>query len=75
MDDKMSVELAKKASGVMFTAIVGMAPNVQLEATTMLLKALFMASVKKEHRLSVFNTTVQQMRKDIKEHMETGVAK
>lgn len=75
MDDKTKIDMAKRASGTMFTTMVGLPPEVQLEAAILLLKALFMAVVKKEHRLSMFNTVMQRVKKEIKDHLETGVAK
>lgn len=75
MENAAKIDMAKKASGVMFTTMAGMPPEVQLEASILLLKALFMATVKKEHRLSVFNTVMQRVKKEIKEHLKTGVAK
>lgn len=75
MDDKTKIDMAKRASVVMFTTMAGMPPDVQLEASILLLKALFMATVKKEHRLSVFNSVVQRVKKEIKDHLETGVVK
>lgn len=75
MDDKIKIAMATRASSTMFATMAGMPADVQLEAAILLLKALFMATVKKEHRLGMFSDVMRRVKKEIKEHLETGVVK
>lgn len=47
--------------------------NVRLEAVLLLVKAFFMATVKPEHRIGMFNTVMQKIRKELQAHLKTGV--
>lgn len=75
MDDKIKIAMATRASSTMYSTMAGLPPDVQLEAAIFLLKALFMAVVKPEKRLSMFNDVMRRVKKEIKEHLETGVVK
>lgn len=68
-------EMAKEAAKVMNKVLGAVPENVRLEAALLLVKALFMASVKPEHRIGMFNSVVQKMRKELQEHLKTGVIK
>lgn len=75
MDDATKIEMAKRASSTMFTTMAGMPPEIQLEASILLFKSLMMATVKPTHRISLFNSVVQRLRKEIQDHLKTGVVK
>lgn len=73
LSDAQKIEMAKKAAAIMFTSMVGIPQEVQLEASILLVKSLFMSSVKATHRISLFNSVVQRLRKQLQEHLKTGV--
>lgn len=72
MNDAQKIAIAKRAAGTMFTTMAGIPAEIQLEAAILLTKSLFMAGVKPENRISLFNSVVQKMRKELQEHLKTG---
>lgn len=44
--------------------------EVQIEAAILLLKSMFMGQVKPEHRISLFNSVVIKVRKELQEHLK-----
>ena len=75
MDDKVKIDMAKKAASTMFMAMSGMPPDVQLEATILLLKSLMMSVVKPDQRLGLFKSITVRLRNEIRDHLKTGVVK
>jgi hypothetical protein len=58
LSDEQKIEMAKKAAAVMFQSMVGIPQEVQLEAVILLMKALFMSSVRATYRISLYNSVV-----------------
>ena len=71
--DAQKMEMAKKAAAVMFTSVAGVPSEIQLEASIILLRSLFMSHVRATHRLSLFSSVVQRLRKELKDNLQTGV--
>ena len=74
LTDAQKVEMAKKAASVMFTSVSGVPGEIQLEASILLMKSLFMSHVRDTHRISLFNSVVIKLRKELQDHLKTGVA-
>lgn len=70
MDHDAKMKLATEASKVMFSTMAGVPSDVQLEAALILVKSLFMASVKPQYRANMFNQVFARMRKEIKASAE-----
>jgi len=73
--DQRRREIAKAAAKLMNNMLSQLPEDVRLEAALLLVRALFMVGVKQEHRIGMFNSTMQQMRKELQEHIKTGVVK
>ena len=67
--------IAKATAKMLFSSMAGMPQEIRLEATLILVKSLFMESVKSEHRMRLFSSVMQKMRAEIREHIKTGVVK
>ncbi len=72
MDDAQKMAIAKRAAAAMFSSMAGMPSEVQLEASLILTKALFMGTVQQDKRIMLFNSVVQKMRKELQQHIKTG---
>ena len=70
--DKQKIAMARRAASTMFATMTGVPSEIQLEASIHLMRALFIANVKPTHRISLFNSVVQRIRQEIKEHLKTG---
>lgn len=70
ISNEQKIALAKKAAGVMQMSMAGIPGDVQLEAVLVLVKAQFMASVKPEHRLGLFNSVMARMKAEIRLDLE-----
>lgn len=66
LTDQQKIAMAKQVSLSMHKMMAGVPEQVALEATIMLLKALFIATVKPERRLGLYNAVVSKMRDEIK---------
>ena len=66
-------EIAKAAAKLMNNMLSQLPEDIRLEAALLLVKALFMVGVKPEHRIGLFNSVVQKMRKELQAHIKTGV--
>lgn len=75
--DQQRREMAKSVAKALHAILEAsrVPENVRLESVLLLTKALFMATVKPEHRIGLFNTVVQKMRKELQEHIKTGDVK
>ena len=65
-------EIAKVAVKLMSNMLSQLPEDIRLEAALLLVKALFMAGVKPEHRIGLFNSVVQKMRKELQANIKTG---
>ena len=74
LSDAQKIDLSKAAAKTMHATLVSVPHDVQLEAVIVLFRTLFMTHVKPEYRISMFNSVVQRMRKEIQHHLRTGVA-
>ena len=74
-DHSMKIEMSKNAASTMYMAISGMPPDVQLEATILLLKSLMMSVVKPDQRLGLFKSIMVRLRNEIRDHLKTGVVR
>ena len=57
--------MAREVALTLRKIMVGVPEGVMLEATTILMQALFVSGVKPEHRLALFSRVTKQMRDDI----------
>jgi hypothetical protein len=73
LTDAQKLDMANKAAAVMFTSVSGVPNEIQLEASIILLRTLFVSHVRPTHRLSLFGSVVQRLRKELKENLQTGV--
>lgn len=73
LTDAQKIDMAKKAAAVMYNSVVGVPSEIQLEASIILLRSLFMSHVKPTHRISLFGSVAQRLRKELKENIKTGV--
>lgn len=72
LSDQAKIELAKTAAKTMFATLATIPHEIQLEAAIVLMRTLFITNVKPTHRIILFNSVVQKIRKEIQHHLKTG---
>ena len=70
MDEEQGKAVANQAATMLYGMIAGMPNNIQMEAALVLVRTLFITTVKKEKCLSLFNMVVQQMRGELKDYLK-----
>lgn len=71
--DAHKMEMANKAAGVMIMSIAGVPSEIQLEASIVAMRTLFISHVKPKYRLSLFGSVSQKLREQLKQNLKTGV--
>lgn len=66
--DQVKLAMARQIALALHKMMAGVPEQVMLEASIILLKSLFLATVKAEHRLSLFNAVVIKLRHEIRDH-------
>jgi hypothetical protein len=66
LTEEQRIAMARQIALALHKMMAGVPENVMMEASIMLLKSLFIAGVKPEYRLSLFNSVTKKMRDEIK---------
>jgi hypothetical protein len=64
------VKLAKQAATVMFSTMAGVPPEIQIEASIILMQSLFISHTKSTHRMSLFRSVVKKMTVEIRKSLQ-----
>lgn len=75
MDEEQKKKIANQAALAMYATLTGIPPEIQLEAALILVRTLFITSVKQIVCISLFNAVVKKMRDELKLHLKTHGAK
>ncbi len=66
LPEEQKIAMARQIALALHKMMAGVPENVMMEAVIMLLKSLFLASVKPQHRLGLFASVTKKMRDEIK---------
>lgn len=74
MTVEQKMVMAKAGAKLLANLMISFPEDVKLEAALMLTKSLYMG-IPAQHRMRIFSTSIQHLRKSLQEHLKTGVVK